>query len=99
MIKVNGNIYNEATTYDLDKLFLDKARDSIKVVCSENILNEFQDDVEWQKGNTEEDLEDMSEYSKCVFKGQDTLLGSYVVVMSKPTNEEDLEAIIDMLIG
>lgn len=99
MIKVNGNIYNNnATTYDLDKLYLDKARDSIKIVCNDNILNEFTDGVEWFSGEDEENLQDMSDYSKCIFKGQDTLLNSFMVVMSKPTEEEDLQAIIDMLV-
>ena len=103
MIKVKNKIYNEATTYDYDNLIIDKRRDSIKIVCKEDITQIFDDGVVWYKDGpieSEEDVNwvDMSDYSKCVFKGHDVLLDSYVVVMSKPTEEEDLQQIIDMLV-
>ena len=102
MIKVNGEtISNNGSTYDLDTLYLDKARESVKIVSTDNILGKFSDNVSWSEITTDEEGQeietDMSDYSKCVFEGHDLLLNSYVVVMSKSTNEEDLEEIIEAL--
>ena len=97
MIKVNGKTYdNNATTYDLDKLYLDKARESYKIVCSNDFRDDFNDNVSWSIIDNEVET-DMSDYCKCVFKGYDCLLKSYIVVMSKQTQEEDLQEIIDAL--
>ncbi len=98
MIKVNGKTYQEATTYDYDNLIIDKARNSVKIVCNEDIREDFIDGVEWYKGDSEDTLEDMSSYSKKVFSGKDELLGTYIVVMSKWTNEELLESMINDLL-
>ena len=97
MIKVNGKTYdNNASTYDLDTLYLDKARESYKIVCNDDLRDDFEDNVSWSIVENEEE-KDMSDYCKCVFKGYDCLLKSYLVVMSKSTQEEDLQEIIDAL--
>lgn len=97
MIKVNNKVYNDATTYDYDNLIIDKRRDSAKVVCNEDIREDFIDGVEWYKGDSEDTLEDMSAYSKKVFSGKDELLNTYIVIMSKWTDEELLESMIEDL--
>lgn len=100
MIKVNNKVYNDATTYDYDNLIIDKRRDSIKIVCSEDITQVFQNGIEWYKSDSsdsEDPWTDMSSYSKKVFSGKDELLGTYIVIMSKWTDEELLESMIEDL--